>query len=151
MKTAYLLIALSSLLIACTAQPTKENLAAAQPAPGVQQMEGRMRDMQALMDRIHNTKDPQERQRLMHEHMQAMEQGMTMLERMMRGRDDDQAQTRECAQADTECRIQRMQGQQQMMNQHMSMMRRMMGQLMQHDTEEPAVKPDDSPEHATHH
>jgi hypothetical protein len=38
-----------------------------------------------------------------------------------------------------------------MMNQHMSMMRRMMGQLMQHDTEEPAAKPDDSPEHATHH
>ena len=155
MKKTYVLIALSSFALACAAQTTNDNQAPAQAAPGMQQMQGRMQDMQGVMDRIHKTEDPQERQRLMREHMQSMQQGMMMMGQMMRAQGDAPAQGRECAQGDTDCRMQRMQGQQQMMSQRMGMMQmmmeQMMGQMTQRDAEEPAAKPDDPENHDAHH
>jgi hypothetical protein len=154
MKNSYLFIAMSSFAFACAAQPPSEAQPSAQGPPAMQQIQGQMRDMQALMGRIHNTADPQERQRLMREHMQSIQQGLTMMGQMMRGEGDAPAQPRECAQGDTECRMQRMQGQQQMMNQRMSMMQmmmeQMMGQMSQRDAEEPAIKPDNE-NHEAHH
>jgi hypothetical protein len=154
MKNSYLFIAMSSLVFACATQPARESQPSAEATPAMQKMQGQMRDMQALMDRIHSTTDPQERRRLMSEHMQSMQQGMTMMSQMMRGEGDTPAQPRECAQGDTECRMQRMQGQQEMMNQRMSMMQMMMqqmvGQMTQRDAEEPATKPDNE-NHEAHH
>ena len=157
MKNSYLsLIAMSSFAWAfsCAAQPASEAQPSAQAPPAMQQMQGQMHDMQALMERIHNTEDPQERHRLMREHMEAMQQGMTMMGQMMRGQGDVPMQPRECAQGDTECRMQRMQGQHQMMNQRMNMMQmmmeQMMGQMTQRDAEEPATKPDNE-NHEAHH
>ena len=154
MKNSYLFIAMSSFAFACDAQPPSDGQPSAQAPPGMQQMQGQMQDMQALMDRIHNAADPQERQRLMREHMQSMQQGMTMMGHMMRGQGDVPVQPPECAQGDAECAMQRMQGQQQMMNQRMSMMQmmmeQMMGQMTQRDAEEPATQPDDK-NHEAHH
>jgi hypothetical protein len=155
MKKIYALIALSSLAFACAAQQANENPAPAQAPPGMPQMQGRMQDMQTLMHRIHETADPQERHRLMREHMQSMQQGMTMMGQMMRAQGDAPAPSPECAQSDTECRMQRMQGQQQMMSQRMGMMQtmmeQMMGQMNQRDADEPAAKPDDPKDHEAHH
>ena len=156
MKNSYLFIAISAFAFAfaCAAQPAREGQPSAEAPPAMQQMQGQMREMQALMDRIHSATDPQERHRLMSEHMQSMQQGMTMMSQMMREQGDAPAQPRECAQGDTECRMQRMQGQQQMMNQRMGMMQmmmeQMMGQMTQRDAEEPATKPD-AENHEAHH
>jgi hypothetical protein len=154
MKSTCVLIGLSSLAFACAAQPPNENQAPAQASPGTVQMQGGMRDMQALMDRIHETADPQERHRLMREHMQTMQRGMAMMDQM-RAQGDAPAQDRECAQGDTECRMQRMQGQQQLMGQRMGMMQammgQMMGQMMQRDAEPPTAKPADPQDHEAHH
>jgi len=46
-----------------------------------QQMMDRMKTMQAQMDKIRQTTDPKEREKLMTEHMKSMQEGM----RMMRG------------------------------------------------------------------
>ena len=98
----YVLIALSfALAFTCAAQQTNDHQAPAEAAPGMQQMQGRMQDMQVLMDRIRKTEDPQERERLMSEHMQSMQQAMTMMAGMMRGHGDVSAQPRECAQGNT--------------------------------------------------
>ena len=45
-------------------------------------MDRQMEKMRDLMKRIHATQDPQERQRLMQEHMQAMQEGMKMMRGM---------------------------------------------------------------------
>jgi len=151
MKKTYVLIALSWFAFACAAQTTNDNRASAQAAPDIQQMQGRMQDMQALMDRVHKTEDPQERQRLMREHMQLMQQGMMMMSQMMmRPQGGAPAQSQECAQGDTECRMQRMQGQQQMMGQRMGMMQMMMQQMMQREAEQSATQPADPEAHDTH-
>ncbi len=55
--------------------------AAAQPAPAAQaspadEASTQLTKAQALMQRIEQTRDPAERQRLMHEHLQAMREGM---------------------------------------------------------------------------
>ena len=152
MKKTYVLIALSWFAFACAAQTTNDNRASAQAAPDIQQMQGRMQDMQALMDRVHKTEDPQERQRLMREHMQLMQQGMMMMmsQMTMRPQGGAPAQSQECAQGDTECRMQRMQGQQQMMGQRMGMMQMMMQQMMQREAEQSATQPADPEAHDTH-
>ena len=89
-----------------------------------------MEAMRALMARIQSTKDPEERQRLLDEHAKSMQQGMTMMGQMMGGAAGGQKQAGQCAQNDTSCQMQRMQGQQQMMSQHMGMMQMMMEQMM---------------------
>jgi len=84
--------------------------------------------MQALMERMRNTQDPAERQRLMAEHMRLMNEGMSMMGPMMSGPVSGQP----CADNDMTCRMQRMQQQQGIMGQRMGMMQMMMQQMMEH-------------------
>jgi hypothetical protein len=141
MKKAYWFIALSSFAFACAAQQPDRDRGDAATTPQsqdnpqmrmqmqqmqqMQQMESRMQAMRALMERIQNTEDPEERQRLMDEHAKSMQQGMMLMGDMMRG----QAQGGQCAANDTACGMQRMQGQQDMLRQHMGMMQMMMQQM----------------------
>jgi periplasmic protein CpxP/Spy len=151
MNKIHMLIALSSLAVGCAAQPERDSHEpgqASDTAPGMQQMQSRMREMQALMGRIHETQDPAERHRLMQEHMQSMRQGMAAMGRIM---DAPMEPGRDCPQADAECRMQGMQRQQQMMNQRMGMMQMMMGQMMQRDAEQSTAKPADPEDHDAHH
>jgi hypothetical protein len=134
MKSRYLLIALTWFAFACAAQQPNEG---AQSSPEAGQMQTRMQEMRALMERIQNTTDPAERQRLMAEHMQAMHDGMTMMGRMMGGgmmggQPGGAARGGQCAQDDTECRMRQMQGEQRMMDERIGMMQQMMGQMMDH-------------------
>jgi len=154
MKNVYMFIALLAISFPGAAQQPNDSQRSAEPSPGMQQMQGRMQDMRGLMERIHNTKDPQERDRLMHEHMQSMQQAMSMMGQMMRGQGDASAEARPCGQGDTACQMQRMQEQQQMMNQRMNMMQmmmeQMMGQMTQRDAEVSPPQPSEQ-NHEAHH
>ena len=164
MKKAYWFIALSSFAFACAAQQPDSGRGDAATTPQsqdnpqmrmqmqqMQQMESRMQAMRALMERIQNTEDPEERQRLMDEHAKSMQQGMMMMGDMMRG----QAQGGQCAANDTTCGMQRMQGQQDMMRQHMGMMQmmmqQMMGQMMQREAQPEAGETPEQQNHEEHH
>jgi hypothetical protein len=100
-----------------------------------------MQTMQAQMDRIHATQDPEERQRLMDEHMRSMREGMSMMGEMMRGGmgsgGSRTGETGHCAQSDMQCRMQGMQAQQGMTEQRMGMMQMMMEQMMGRMREQP--------------
>lgn len=159
MKKAYWFIALSSFALACAAQQPDSGPGDAATTPQSQdnpqmrmqmqqsqQMERRMQAMRALMERIQNTEDPEERQRLMDEHAKSMQQGMMMMGDMMRG----QAQGGQCAANDTACGMQRMQGQQDMMRQHMGMMQQMMGQMMQREAQPEAGETPEQQNHEEH-
>jgi hypothetical protein len=126
MKISHVLIALISVAFTCAAQLPN---AAAQPAAEVGQMQARMQEMQALRERVRNTSDPAERQRLMDEHMRAMHDGVAMMGRMM-GEQGGPVRAGECRQNDNECRMRQMQGEQRMMGERMSMMQMMMQQMM---------------------
>ena len=130
MRISHVLIALIPLALTCAVQLPN---AAAQPAAEVGQMQermqARMQEMQALMERIRNTSDPAERQRLMDEHMRAMHDGMAMMGRMMDGQ-GGQARGAECPRNDSECRMRQMQGEQRMMGERMGVMQMMMQQMM---------------------
>jgi hypothetical protein len=166
MKKAYWFVALSSFAFAfvCAAQQPDGDRGDAATTPQsqdnpqmrmqmqqMQQMESRMQAMRALMERIQNTEDPEERQRLMDEHAKSMQQGMMMMGDMMRG----QPQGGQCAANDTACGMQRMQGQQDLMRQHMGMMQmmmqQMMGQMMQRETQPEAGEKPDQQNHEEHH
>src|SRR6187455_3252970 len=114
-KVVVLLASLGA--FAAAAQPANEEVAP--PAPTAE-MQGRMADMQALMERMRTTKDPAERQRLMAAHMRLMHDGMAMMGPMMHGSANEQQGERACADNDMQCRMQRMQNQQGMMGQRMS-------------------------------
>jgi hypothetical protein len=134
MKTRYLLAALTSVAFACAAQQPNEG---PQTSAETGQMQTQMQEMRALMERIRNTTDPAERQRLMAEHMQAMHDGMTMMGRMMGGgmmgrQGGGAGAGPPCAQNDPECRMRQMQGEQGMMGERMGMMQMMMQQMMDH-------------------
>lgn len=104
--------------------------------PTAQEMQSRMQQMSEQMARIHGTQDPAERQRLMQEHMQSMNAGMTMMGQMMRGGmgpgRQGGAQGQQCKPDDAACRLDKMQGQQDMMNGRMGMMQMMMQQMTEH-------------------
>ena len=121
----------------------------------MQQMETRMQAMRTLMERIQNTEDPEERQRLLDEHATSMQQGMMMMGEMMRGQGGGPMQGGQCAQNDTQCRMQGMQGQQRMMGHHMGMMQmmmeQMMGQMMQREAQPPTGDAPQTQDHAEHH
>ena len=121
----------------------------------MQQMESRMGAMRTLMERIRNTERPEERQRLLDEHAKSMQKGMMMMGEMMRGQSGGLVQGGQCAQNDTQCRMQGMQGQQQMMGHHMGMMQmmmeQMMGQMMQREARPPAGEAPETQDHAEHH
>ena len=153
MKKAYWFIALSAFAFVCAAQQPDSDRGDAATTPQsqdnpqmrmqMQQMESRMQAMRALMERIQNTEDPAERQRLMDEHAKSMQQGMMMMGDMMRG----QAQGGQCAANDTACGMQRMQGQQDMMRQHMGMMQ----QMMQREAQPEAGETPEQQNHEEHH
>jgi len=131
LKKGCLFVVLSSLPLVLAAQaPDEQSETDTGTMPQMQQMQSRMQAMHEQMARIHATEDPEERQRLMQEHMQNMHEGMTMMGQMMRG-PMAQGQTRQCQQDDTECRMSQMQMQQQMMGQRMGMMQQMMEQMME--------------------
>jgi hypothetical protein len=148
------LVALALLPLVAVAQPPSENQGDAATPPQMQQMQSQMQAMHEQMARIHATTDPGERQRLMQEHMQTMHEGMTMMGQMMQG-PMTQGQARQCAQSDTECRMDQMQTQQQMMGQRMGMMQQMMEQMMERmmHTQEPEAPAATTPEgsHESHH
>ena len=53
-------------------------------APRPDRMQERMKKMQEQMQKIHATRDPKERQKLMEEHMESMRKGMKMMHGMDR-------------------------------------------------------------------
>jgi periplasmic protein CpxP/Spy len=168
MKKASLFIVMLSFAFASAAQqPNGDRGGAATPPQSqqdqqmqmqmqqMQQMEGRMQAMRALMERIQNTKDPEERQRLLDEHAQSMQQGMMTMGRMMPGPGGGQRQGEQCAETDAACQMQRMQDQQQMMGQHMGMMRmmmeQMMGQMVQREAQPQTGETPAQQNHDAHH
>ena len=103
-------------------------------------MQEKMKTMQEQMGKIHSAKDPQERQKLMKEHMQSMQEGMKMMGGMgagMKGGDmmaktkKDQAESMTDAGDGMEMCM--------MMKKHKSvearldMMQKMMEQMMEHE------------------
>ena len=132
MKYIFLLIIMSLATVALRAQTAEEGVPASEMTPMMQQMQGRMQAMRQQMERIHATDDPEERQRLMREHMETMHQGMQMVGGPV-GRQDPVA---ECEESDTDCRMRQMETQQEAMGQRMGMMRMMMQHMMQHMAEQ---------------
>ena len=49
----------------------------------MQEMQDRMKNMQELMSKMHSTSDPQEREKLMQDHMNSMIEGMKSMRSMM--------------------------------------------------------------------
>ena len=160
MNKTYWLIVLSSAAFAAAAQQPDGGQDSPATPHGqqmqMQQMESRMQAMRTLMERIQNTEDPEERQRLLDEHAKSMQQGMMMMGEMMRGQGGGgPMQGGQCAQNDTQCRLQGMQGQQRMIGHHMGMMQmmmeQMMGQMMQREAQPPPAETPQTQDHAEHH
>ena len=98
--------------------------------PMMQEMHTHMQAMQETMKQIRATKDPKERKKLMHKHMQSMSKGMAMMGKMEPGQHEHQAQ---CQQNDQQCQqMKAMKAEQHDMQQRMQMMRMMMQQMMDH-------------------
>ena len=136
---------LLAFVLVSSAAIAQETAPKAAPAPQAQaqmpqmaQMQGKMKEMQTLMNRLHATEDPTERERLMNEHMQRMQEAMTMMNHMAMGLGGGGPGMRECAAGDTACGMERMQTQQGMMGQRMDMMQMMMQQMMGRMAEQPA-------------
>ena len=126
------LLVLPLLVSAAFAQgPDKGQSPRSGSPPQMAQMQAQMTNMQQLMSQIHSTKDPQERARLMQQHMQSLEHGMSMMGQMMHS-PMGQSQGAQCAQNDSQCQMHEMQMQQNMMGQRMGMMQMMMQQMMEH-------------------
>jgi hypothetical protein len=105
--------------------PSAETLPGQAPMAG---MHEQMLAMREQMARIHATQDPAERQRLMHEHMQSMQQAMHMMGTM-------HAQQRRsggrCEEADAPCRMNEMQAENETMRQRMSAMESRLDSMQQ--------------------
>lgn len=137
MKKIFLAALAGLLCFAASAQPP----AGGEASPEMQHMQQRMQQMRQQMERIRATEDRQERQRLMREHMESMHQGMTEMGGMMRRQSSDTGAER-CSQADTECRMEKMEAQQRMMGQRMGMMQMMMEQMMEQMMQRQATETD---------
>ena len=132
MKRSILAAALSlAALIASAQTPEQATPGSEAMPPMMQQMQQRMQTMRQQMEQIHATKDAEERQRLMREHIANMHAGMQMMGGMMMGPMGPRGDERQCAQSDSQCQMQRMQDQQRMMSQRMNMMQMMMEQMME--------------------
>jgi hypothetical protein len=101
-----------------------------QAAGQSQAMQQRMQEMHQQMARIQETDDPEERQRLMREHMENMHQSMMTMRQDMQ-RQAAPGQRQQCAEGDTGCQLEQLQAQQRMMGQRMGMMQMMMEQMME--------------------
>ena len=110
----------------------------AAPAAGMPGMHEHMQLMREQMARIHAAQDPEERQRLMHEHMQSMQQHMTMMGRMATSAGESAPRAAPCAQGDMPCRMGELQTQHGVMQQRMQEMQQLIEQMMQHLSERAA-------------
>jgi outer membrane murein-binding lipoprotein Lpp len=94
MKLAIAALAASLVLAGCATDPKGDEhaahhppgAAAAAPAPAPGQMDSMMKSMQDMHDRLMAAKTPEERARLMQEHMKLMQDGMAMMGRMRGGK-----------------------------------------------------------------
>lgn len=93
-------------------------------------MQQRMQLMHEQMQRIQGAEDPEERHRLMHEHMESMHEGMMAMRESMQGHAEGREQ--QCPRGDTQCQVDRLQMQQQMMGQRIGMMQMMMEHMLEH-------------------
>ena len=110
-------------------------------------MQEKMKTMQEQMGKIHSAKDPQERQKLMKEHMQSMQEGMKMMGGMgagMKGGDmmakakKDQAES--MTDADDGMEMCMMMKKHKSVEARMDMMQKMMAQMMEHEGAEQELK-----------
>ncbi len=84
MKKLMVTATLAGMLLTTTAvlaQGTPPS-ASDQEAKHMQQMQTYLQRMQAQMDKINQTKDPEERHRLMQEHIKRMQEGMQMIHKL---------------------------------------------------------------------
>jgi len=93
-------------------------------------MEKHMSEMQGIMEKIKNTKNAKERQKLMSQHMEEMHEGIDMMQNMMTGKMNDMNMDHESKEKMMGTKDMKMQ--QSMMTQRMDMMQSMMGQMMNH-------------------
>ena len=123
---------------ASTVQSDEEAAPTGQTGPMMQPTQAQMQAMHQQMMRIWSTEDPEERQRLMAEHLASMPgcmgmmmgpmaQGpMGMTGQMGPGPMGPQDAIPQCADSDVNCRLERMEARQQSMGQHLHMMHQMM-------------------------
>ncbi|MES1945344.1 hypothetical protein PC39_14552 [Salinisphaera sp. PC39] len=95
-------------------------------------MHEHMQAMRQTMQQIHETEDPEKRQRLMKKHMQQMHEAMGNMHGMM----GDDAKHQKMQQMDPEKR-------QQMMHKHKKMMQEMMEQMQAHMQAQESMDQDD--------
>ena len=88
MRASIVISAIAACAMAAPIASAQDKHAHEKPAAGkdvdnhMSQMREKMKAMQGQMDRIHQTTDPKERQKLMHEHMQAMQASMKAMRGM---------------------------------------------------------------------
>ena len=86
MKTPILTAAIVAFALTAPVASAQDQAAPAQPAMGMDAhmsaMQTNMKEMQALMEKIHATTNPKERQKLMQAHMQTMQDSMAMMRSM---------------------------------------------------------------------
>ena len=96
MKLALALFGSSLALAGCATGPKPGNHAAHHPpaaaaaapaAPSTGQMDSMMKSMQEMHDKVMAAKTPEERAKLMQEHMKLMQDGTAMMGRMRGGKD----------------------------------------------------------------
>ncbi len=87
-------------------------------------MRGRMQENQALMEQIRTEHDADERNKMMQQHMEAMQEQMHMMDKMMGG--DDKGDMSSEAMPES----------MQVMNMRMDMMQMMMKQMMEHQDQD---------------
>jgi hypothetical protein len=140
MKLQQLAIAILATVLA--AQPiagaaqTEKTGAGMRTDPGMQQqMIERMKTMQSQMEKIRQTTDPKERERLLAEHMESMHEGMRTMRGMGGGMMGMMGGGPGGAMAGGSMHRPRGSGPQnaEMMQDRMDMMQMMMEQMMQHD------------------
>jgi hypothetical protein len=83
MSRALLFSVLAFLSLGGLAQESGQDTQPTPQTEQMQQMQTRMQAMREQMARIHATDDPEERQRLMQEHMRTMHEEMTMMGQRM--------------------------------------------------------------------
>ncbi|WP_414654389.1 hypothetical protein [Ideonella sp.] len=133
MKLIYAVTAASLILGGCATGPNRGNHAAhhspaaqaPSPAPSASaqssQMDGQMRAMREMHEKMMNAKTPEARAALMKDHMKAMQDGMAMMGRMKDGMGGDMRMSP------------------QMMGKRMDMMEMMMQMMMDRDAGRPSA------------
>jgi hypothetical protein len=150
MKKPMLFVVFSLLSPIAFSQEPGQGTSRMPQAEQMQQMQARMQAMHEQMARIQATQDPEERSRLMQEHMQSMHQSMMMMGGMMGG-SMTHGQEPSCQHGDVECRLNQMQTRQQMMGQHMGMMQQMMQHMMEQMMEGRASEAPEAEIGSNHH